>query len=136
MTLALIHLKLCRKFQLSQLLFSRDIIVTMSLFFIVSIFIAFRINGIKKDRLNNFRCGLRRMSSNSLVYHIYRNEGDLRHTFEHCRSSLTCNGSYMLIEQVEYKTTTKCNILIRTHQNLLQMDSVFTVIYGIDAPIP
>ena len=55
----------------------------MSLFFIVSIFIAFRINGIKKDRLNNFRCGLRRMSSNSLVYHIYRNEGDLRHTFEH-----------------------------------------------------
>ena len=83
MILALIHLKLCRKFQLSQLLFSRDIIVTMSLFFIVSIFIAFRINGIKKDRLNNFRCGLRRMSSNSLVYHIYRNEGDLRHTFEH-----------------------------------------------------
>ena len=83
MILALIHLKLCRKFQLSQLLFSRDIIVTMSLFFIISIFIAFRINGIKKDRLNNFRCGLRRMSSNSLVYHIYGNEGDLRHTFEH-----------------------------------------------------
>ena len=66
----------------------------MSLFFIISIFIAFRINGIKKDRLNNFRCGLRRMSSNSLVYHIYQNEGDLRHTFEHCRSSLTCNASY------------------------------------------
>ena len=55
----------------------------MSLFFIISIFIAFRINGIKRDRLNNFRCGLRRMSSNSLVYHIYRNEGELRHTFEH-----------------------------------------------------
>ena len=60
----------------------------MSLFFIISIFIALRINGIKKDRLNIFRCDLRRMSSNTLVYHIYQNEGDLRHTFEHCRSSL------------------------------------------------
>ena len=81
--LTLVYLKLCGKFQLNHLLNSRDIIVAMIQFFIILIFTAFRKNGIKEDRLNIFRCGLRRIPSNTLVYHIYKNEVDLRHTFEH-----------------------------------------------------
>ena len=55
----------------------------MTQFFKISIFTAFRKNGIKMNRLDIFLCDLRRMSSNTLVNHIYKNEGDLRHTFEH-----------------------------------------------------
>ena len=67
--------------------------VTMTQFFVVSIFAVFRKNGAKEDRLNIFRRDLRRTSSNALVYRMYQNEDNLQHTFEHCRSRPTGRAS-------------------------------------------
>ncbi len=67
------------KFQLNPLNCSRDIVATMSRYFSIMDFRAFRKNSIKNRRFNIFLCGLRQTSSNTCLYHICENERNRRY---------------------------------------------------------